>query len=465
MKPLLSNVSLICIDTTPKARLGVRALEQSLEQCSFGEVKLLTNDSYLKYSVQIPEIKGLEAYSHFCVRDLHKYVSKDFCLLVQSDGYVLNGQAWFDDFLAYDYIGAPWLPSKAIGNGGFSLRSRKLLNALAQNPFGDNPHPEDNYICVRHRKQLEKMGIRFPDYEIASLFAFEGRSWNNGIEWESTPEGWNGQFGFHSWLTKMPPEVQRPKVFHHTGDYGDVIYSLPVMKQLGGGVLFLSPDIKYPFPTPPRCVRNPNVTFARWCENITPLLESQSYIDSAKYTHALPYSTDYDLNKFREPWSKRTAQDFESIFKLHQKAFSIDYPDNEPWITVADPVSIEGRPIVVNRTARYQNFDFPWDKLIRKYGHQMIFIGSTQEHELFNGIGYPEVKVPRHITRNLLEVAQVIAGAKCCIMNQSSPLSIALGLCKNVIVETWPLNSNCVIPRDNAIYWTHGPVEVPPQWI
>ena len=121
-----------------------------MEQCDFGSVKFLS-----------PPLSGLE------------------------DGYVLNGDAWCDGFLQYDYIGAPWLPSGLVGNGGFSLRSRKLLKYLAANPFGDNPHPEDNYICLRHRKSLEDAGFKFPELATALKFAFEGRSWNGSGEWAS----------------------------------------------------------------------------------------------------------------------------------------------------------------------------------------------------------------------------------------------------------------------------------------
>ena len=56
-------------------------------------------------------------------------------LIIQHDGFILNHKAWDNEFLNYDYIGAPvyWMGNKLIevGNGGFSLRSKKLLKIIA----------------------------------------------------------------------------------------------------------------------------------------------------------------------------------------------------------------------------------------------------------------------------------------------------------------------------------------------
>ena len=42
-------------------------------------------------------------------------------LMIQFDGYVLSGDRFSDNFLSYDYIGAPWphYQSHKVGNGGF----------------------------------------------------------------------------------------------------------------------------------------------------------------------------------------------------------------------------------------------------------------------------------------------------------------------------------------------------------
>lgn len=458
MKKTLPQVTLVCIDCTPRVDLAVRAIERSLEQCEFGAVKLLTDDASAPYGERIEKIRSLEEYSNFCIRDLWKHIGTSHALLIQSDGYVVNGNAWTDDFLKYDYIGAPWLPSNAIGNGGFSLRSRKLLTMLGTMRFGDSPHPEDNYICIRHRKDLFAAGARFASLDIARRFAFEGRSWNNGIEWAGIPVNYAGQFGFHSWLTPGVPGS--PKVFHHSGEWGDVIYSLPVIKALGGGVLFLSADNRYPYPRPTR-----ETPTAEWVNNIKPLLEAQDYIERVQFTHGLPFSTSYDLNKFRLPWKNRTAADFDSIYRLHLRAFELDWPEDEPWLSVPEPITVPGRDIVVSRSPRYHDDAFPWYDLVQKAGDRMVFVGTESEANIFQGFGAPKTIIPHYRTANLLEVARVIAGAGMFIGNQSAPLAIALGLGVRCLVEEWPLNPNCRLERCNARYFAKDCLKTPKEWL
>ena len=455
MKPNLSQVTLVAVDCTPKVEWTVKAMDRCLEQCEFGDVKLLTNQpvNSIEGVVKIPEIKSLEDYSKFCIRELHKYVRTSHALIVQADGFVLNGAAWRGDFLKYSYIGAPFNPSGIIGNGGFSLRGTKMMQWIARQPWED-PHPEDSAICVRHRDEIECSGYRFAPLGVASRFAFEGRAWNTK-EWQGISNKWDGQFGFHSFLSVLPPDKKPYRVFHHSLDQGDCVYGLAAMKALGGGALFISPDNKFPYPLASRWQRMGGE--AATVDNLRPLIESQDYVVSCRYTHGTPFSTDYDLNRFRIPWKNRTAKDFDSILKLHMDAFSLPIP-TQPWLAVKDPICVEGRPIVVNRTSRYQNDSFPWDRLCAKYGDRMVFVGAPQEAEVFQGFA-PEKRIPHYQTKDALELARVIAGAKLCIMNQSLPLAIAHGLHKNVLVETWPLNSNCVIERRGAMY------EVPKGWL
>jgi len=127
-------------------------------------------------------------------------------LLVQHDGFVLNPDSWEDEFLQYDYIGAPWLvadwsvtrfnfPEKllgtqVVGNGGFSLRSKKFLNAstrLAQEGIIKKFDPEDVALCVWHKDAMEAAGARFAPPKIAARFSFEGHD-----------DPYAKQFGFHS---------------------------------------------------------------------------------------------------------------------------------------------------------------------------------------------------------------------------------------------------------------------------
>ena len=62
-------------------------------------------------------------------RLLPNIIKTEFMLGIHDDGFVINPNLWTDQFLKYDYIGAPWshtIPyygqKYRVGNGGFSLR-------------------------------------------------------------------------------------------------------------------------------------------------------------------------------------------------------------------------------------------------------------------------------------------------------------------------------------------------------
>lgn len=182
----LKEVTLLGIDCVDVERL-VLAAEICQKHIDFGAVKLLTHlHSDYPHIVPITPITTIKAYSHFMIKELYKYISTKYVLIIQWDGFVLNHLNWENDFLNYDYIGAPWKhrDNLTVGNGGFSFRSYALLKYLALDANIDNCHPEDFIICKRHRADLESNGFRFAPEEMARKFSVES-------------ESWNGQFGYH----------------------------------------------------------------------------------------------------------------------------------------------------------------------------------------------------------------------------------------------------------------------------
>ena len=463
-KPNLRDVTLVCVDTTPRKHNGLRAMQRTLEQCDFGAVKFLTDDASLPFAVKIDPLVGMEAYSNFCIRDLYEYIDTSHLLIVQHDGYVISGQAWTDEFLQFDYIGAPFGGLDLVGNGGFSLRSRRLMEAAAYLP--GKAHPEDAFLCRSHRKSIEAWGFKFAPAKLASRFAVEGASfvWQDHA-WNSDGRKYENQFGFHSFLTPLPGISDRPRVFHHSGDLGDIIYSLATVKALGGGVLFVSPDNRFPFPG------NTRVRLDHPTANLfTPFIELQDYIWQSKYTPNLPFSTDYDLNRFREFYAQPNPNNFETLYQLHAKPFGLPpLSETEPWLRVDEVRRIEGRPIVISRTPRYRNHHFPWRSLIQRYANSMVFVGLESEYSALKSEVNIRPLPPWVPTANLIELARIIAGAKCFIGNQSAPMALALGLGIPVIQECWQANPNCVLRRPNALYWgidtTEQNLAVPEQWL
>ena len=207
----MKNITLVCIDT--KNLLGATsALIRSKKDIEFGAVKFFTQTSDLHIktlaengveTIQIPLIKNKADYSKFCLVDLNQYIDTEFCLTIQHDGYIIDPTAWTDEFLNFDYIGAPWPPSwgykNRVGNGGFCLKSKKFLQACYDTfkdfDFGVNidRNPQDISVnedflsCNLYYDHFTNLGIKYADPELASRFSVE----------HPVPEMKEITFGFH----------------------------------------------------------------------------------------------------------------------------------------------------------------------------------------------------------------------------------------------------------------------------
>lgn len=220
MKKKLNSVTLLIIDCK-NYKGAIDALKKSMEQCEFASVKFITDidvDVPGIEVVKIDSIKSKEEYSDFVIKKLNYFFQTEYVLVCQHDGYVLDGNCWDDDFLKYDYIGAPWLyiDGKNVGNGGFSLRSKRLQSALAMDNFIDATDPEDQAIGRLYRDYLiKKYDIAFAPEDVADKFSYELRQ-------PAQPT-----FGFHG---KFHEPYKPVVVLKRMGAMGDVIRLEPVMR-------------------------------------------------------------------------------------------------------------------------------------------------------------------------------------------------------------------------------------------
>jgi hypothetical protein len=179
----LPNVTLCSVETrTPS--LAARAMAHSMRGARFADAVMFTDRDVGQLAiagarhVSVGAISTMEEYSRFILHDLAAHISTDFVLVVQWDGFVLDPCAWRPAFLDYDFVGAPWHwlpPHLAVGNGGFSLRSLRLLHAM-RDPDMVIHHPEDVCIGQTNRQLLEqRYQIRFAPVELASAFSYETR--------------------------------------------------------------------------------------------------------------------------------------------------------------------------------------------------------------------------------------------------------------------------------------------------
>lgn len=181
----LPQVTLVAVDTRAPM-LALESLSRSLEQVQPLRTVLFTHGIDPAVAARAAE-RGVEVcdcgpiasgadYSRFVLRELPAHVHTPYVLVSQWDGFVVDGAAWSDEFLEFDYVGAVWddVPAEVcVGNGGFSLRSRRLLEA-GRDPRITTLHPEDAVLCRTYRGLLEQEhGVRFAPPALARRFAFE----------------------------------------------------------------------------------------------------------------------------------------------------------------------------------------------------------------------------------------------------------------------------------------------------
>lgn len=214
MKP----ITIICAETRPShIQSAINTLTHCINKLPCKEAILFTDKPQATNEITvvsgIPNMNKVEdrVYDRFILTDLPNYIETSHYLIVQTDGYILDASKWDDNWLQYDYIGAPWLhhphhywpphnvvgPTTSVGNGGFSLRS-KVLGMMVKDIFfhlskqgsfrTEHWYPEDCFICRDLRPLLENHGIKFAPESEAQKFSFENKRYN-------------GEFGFHGKLT------------------------------------------------------------------------------------------------------------------------------------------------------------------------------------------------------------------------------------------------------------------------
>jgi hypothetical protein len=206
MKKLdLSNITLYGADTKDKERL-LNVFKICEHYANFGAKKLFTKTENKKnYTtesgieiIHTEDISSLKDYNWFNMKKLNDFVKTDYVLVVEHDGFILNPEAWTDEFLKYDWVGAPWWYNDDcnVGNGGFSLRSKKLLETLQKDSSIIGDFPDDHHTCRTYGEYLKEKGIKFAPEEIASKFSIEGGLLDPNLPVKYGSE-WSGEFGFH----------------------------------------------------------------------------------------------------------------------------------------------------------------------------------------------------------------------------------------------------------------------------
>ena len=234
------------------------------------------------------------------------------------------------------------------------------------------------------------------------------------------------------------------KTFKHSGTLGDIVYGLALMKHFGGGAFYLHLNqvdwiTQHYYGGKPDPFHQGRMTQKDF-EFMQEFMLAQDYITKFNVLDPKKDEITHNLDNFRTLFVGHPA----NYTTTYCMAFGITDPAEQhkvsdgPWLTVPNPKSITGKPYVINRTSR--GFTPPgcnpaWTQWKNDgIDKESVFVGLPNEYEEFKKLTGWELDY--HPTKNMLELAEVIAGCEQFLGNQSVALSIAQGLRVSYAYET-----------------------------
>lgn len=232
--------------------------------------------------------------------------------------------------------------------------------------------------------------------------------------------------------------------FRHSGDYGDIIYALGVIRMVPGGPHRLC-LVDRPFTA--------NITGR--ADAIIPLIESQEYIESCECSEE---PVDFDFSSFR-PHYRHTHTLLDAQYQHLAMEISGVESDKgvSPWLTAKPNKKYNGK-VIFARSPRYNNDSMDWRLIASRYRRVALFVGLDKEYDTFC---YHFGDVDRLEVGDYKELAEAIAGCELFIGNQSSPFSIAEGLKVRRIQETSINNPDCVFRGGDVQHVVTGNYTLP----
>lgn len=216
----LPGVTLMAADTAYHGAT-IASMKKSMQKCSFDKVLFFTNIP-LKVEgidiVLIEPLKGKDAYSHFILKEAWKYITTDYVLVVQHDSGILEPDCFDERLYGVDYAGALWLEPDGLcnGNGGFSWRSKRLMEIVGKDDLINATAPEDVALCRVYRRYLEKnYDLIWASDEICEKFSFELRCPTGKV------------FGFHG---RFHEPYKNMVIIQRMAAMGDVIQVEPLLE-------------------------------------------------------------------------------------------------------------------------------------------------------------------------------------------------------------------------------------------
>lgn len=228
-----------------------------------------------------------------------------------------------------------------------------------------------------------------------------------------------------------------------TGGVGDAIYAIPVMRALGVTLLYIKENYYPP-------------GFGSMYTALKPLMESQGIeclptrggLDFEVYEPGLQF--DYDLDQWRHERGRGRVHIMFSML-THFKRFNRDW--KLPWLKNV-PVS-QGNYNLIFLTWRWrENSRVDWSKILKRLycntpNSETYFIGLPEDYSLFCSTVSGGDLIEHKITKDLLEMAHLIAGCQALYCNQGVALVLSQGLGKEYYCAFKPTKTNTMLYTSN----------------
>ena len=200
-------------------------------------------------------------------------------------------------------------------------------------------------------------------------------------------------------------------IFKHRGAFGDIIYAIPTIKALGGGILY--------------------ITKAHQHEFLKSLLSLQYGIETRG---GKAIDVTHDMNRYRAIDEK--ANGSKHLAFCHSEAFNVNCNITDSWIQVLPTYKAD---VVVSRSSRYHDKEeIDWT-LLKEY--DVLFLGFKRDYNTFvNKVGFSPKQME---CKDALEMAQVIAGSKLFVGNQSLAFALAEAMKHPRVLEVCYDKNNC----------------------
>lgn len=236
------------------------------------------------------------------------------------------------------------------------------------------------------------------------------------------------------------------KTFLHSGGLGDIIYSLPTIKALGGGIVYVKPhNHRHPYGNLYELMKD--ILLAQdYILDVRPYVPDNGNWEFFQYRKDTPIDYDLDLARLQK------KRGLIHIVKRHLDAFNVDLPGwQNPWLQVDDFYPMNEDYTLIHLTERWRgDMLIDWTKVLHSIKGKVYFIGFTYEHLDFT-IRHGHIE---HLqTDNIIHMARLVRDCKALYCNQSVALTIAQGLGKEYYLEQKPSKTNCLLltPNENIL--------------